>query len=211
MTDRVLVVLMMCFFVVGYIGHLIPVTLDLMLLLTPIFLLGMGILVLYPFIRKKDIPLLVWALVMYILTFTIEALGVWTGAVFGEYEYGPTLGPGLFGVPLVIGFNWVMVVMGAMELSMFIVRDRRICPVIAGALATLFDVVLEPVAIELDYWTWEGGSIPVQNYVAWFIIATLMATTYPFVRRDGVSKPLIVYLMLQTVLFLLIRAFIVGG
>ena len=145
----------------------------------------------------------------YVLTFTIEAVGVWTGAIFGEYEYGRTLGPGPFGVPLVIGFNWVIVVMGSTELARMYFKDRRIYPIIAGAVAVIFDIILEPVAMELDYWDWAGGEIPIQNYVAWFVIATLMATTYSLVRKKGASKTLIAYLLLQSVLFLVIRVFFI--
>ncbi|MGA1820444.1 MAG: carotenoid biosynthesis protein [Thermoplasmatota archaeon] len=209
--NSLLIMIMVCFFVVGYIGHVLDLTRDLMLLLTPFFLLGMGVLVLYPFFRKKDHRVLLWAFGSYAVTFTIEAVGVWTGAVFGEYEYGATLGPGLFGVPLVIGFNWVIVIMGSTELARMYVRDRRIYPIMAGIIAVVFDIILEPVAMELDYWDWEGGVIPIQNYVAWFVIATLMSSTYTFVRKEGASKPLIAYLLLQTLLFLIVRLFIVGG
>ena len=206
-----LIIIMVCFFIVGYIGHILYLTRDLMLFLTPLFLLGMGILVLYPFFWKKDHRVLIWCLGSYLVTFTIEAVRVWSGIVFGEYEYGATLGPGLFGVPLVIGFNWVIVIMGSTELARIYVRDRRISPVLAGVIAVVFDIILEPVAMELDYWDWNGGVIPIQNYVAWFIIATLMSSTYSFVRKEGTSRPLIVYLLLQTLLFLIVRLFIIGG
>ena len=53
-SETLLVVIMLCFFIVGYIGHVLEATRDLMLTLTPFFLLGMGILVLYPFMKKKD-------------------------------------------------------------------------------------------------------------------------------------------------------------
>jgi putative membrane protein len=209
--ETIIIILMVCFFSVGIIGHLLKFTRDLMLFTTPFFLLGMGALVLYPFVKKKDYRVLVWALITYLITFIIEALGVWTGHIFGEYEYGSTLGPTLFRVPLVIGFNWVIVIMGSTELSRKLVKDRKVYPLIAGFIAMLFDIILEPVAMELDYWDWAGGSIPVQNYLAWFIIASLMAYSYTIVRKEGSSKPMIVYLFLQTILFLFIRVFVVSG
>jgi hypothetical protein len=42
----------------------------------------------------------------------------------------------------------------------------------------MFDWIMEPVAIRLDYWTWAGGDIPMQNYFAWFVIATVSAFAY---------------------------------
>ena len=34
-----------------------------------------------------------------------------------------------------------------------------------------YDVLMEPVAIRLDFWHWPEGSIPLQNYFAWFVVA----------------------------------------
>jgi putative membrane protein len=36
-----------------------------------------------------------------------------------------------------------------------------------------YDLLLEPVAIKLDFWNWQGGAIPLQNYVAWYVISVV--------------------------------------
>ena len=96
-------------FTVGVIGHSISHTLDLMVFLTPFFLLGMGIFVIHSDILGKNHKFLIFLIITYVITFSIEALGVETGLVFGDYVYGTTLGFHVIGVPLVIGFNWVLV------------------------------------------------------------------------------------------------------
>jgi uncharacterized membrane protein len=40
----------------------------------------------------------------------------------------------------------------------------------AAAVMVGMDGLIEPVAIDLGWWHWFGQAIPVQNYVAWFII-----------------------------------------
>jgi uncharacterized membrane protein len=41
---------------------------------------------------------------------------------------------------------------------------------LAGFLTVLLDVALEPMASGLArYWLWEGGIIPLQNYLSWFV------------------------------------------
>jgi putative membrane protein len=30
---------------------------------------------------------------------------------------------------------------------------------------------MEPTAIELDYWKWENGIIPIYNYISWFLVS----------------------------------------
>jgi putative membrane protein len=38
----------------------------------------------------------------------------------------------------------------------------------------LLDFMIEPVAIRLDFWHWQSGIIPLQNYLMWFLVAVLM-------------------------------------
>jgi putative membrane protein len=189
-------------FSVGIVGHVVPCTHDLMIWLTPFFLFGMGIFVIHPAFLKKDFKFLTWVLITYAITFSIEALGVETGLVFGEYLYGSTLGPMFLEVPLVIGFNWVLVVVGAVMVAKKYVKNIFIASILGGAIATLFDYFLEPVAIELDYWKWAGGDIPLQNYAAWFVIGTVISFTFLKFKFDHRSDLPIHYLFVQALFFL---------
>ena len=38
----------------------------------------------------------------------------------------------------------------------------------------IYDLVLEHVAAFMDMWYWKTTSIPVQNYVAWFLISLVL-------------------------------------
>jgi putative membrane protein len=57
-------------------------------------------------------------------------------------------------------------------------KNKILLPSFAGLLALAFDFILEPVATELNYWSWEEGNIPVQNYIAWFVIGTFSAVLF---------------------------------
>jgi putative membrane protein len=172
-------------FAVGTAGHLVAHTLPWMLVLTPGFLLLTSGAVAVPSLAADGRRFALWAAGAYALTFAAEAVGVATGAVFGEYVYGPPLGWKIWDVPVIIAFNWVMVVNGAIciagrILSLRAAPGRRIAlPLLAGAIAAAFDWVMEPVAIRLDYWTGAGGSIPLQNYAAWFVLAAGLAAFHP--------------------------------
>jgi uncharacterized membrane protein len=66
-----------------------------------------------------------------------------------------------------------------------------------------YDVLLEPVAIHFDFWSWEGGSIPLQNYAAWWIIAFFMLLgAFYFVQN--LKNRLAVYIIGIQVLFFII-------
>jgi putative membrane protein len=175
-------------FGVGVIGHLLEPTRDLLLAMTPYFLLFMAIFVLLPQVLRKNKKLFLWAAPVLISTFFIEALGVRTGLVFGAYEYGPTLGRHVLDVPPVIGLNWVIVMLGAILLAGRITRRAFPRALISGALAVFFDLVMEPVAIELDYWTWDNVAVPLQNYIAWGVIAFVISLAYSWARVDASEK-----------------------
>jgi putative membrane protein len=175
---------MVILYAVGTAAHLYRPTLGLMTAMTPWFLLACGLAVIWPSFRTGDKRFLLWGAAVYIVTFFLEALGVATGLVFGEYRYGSTLGLAAFGVPLVIAFNWAVVVYGAVRIVERRKRSDLMIAVMTGAVATMFDWIMEPVAIRLDYWTWAQGYIPLQNYLAWFVIATASAFAY----RKLVSK-----------------------
>ncbi|MGA1821716.1 MAG: carotenoid biosynthesis protein [Thermoplasmatota archaeon] len=197
--------LIYCFFSVGLIGHIVGQTHDFMMDLTPIFLLLMGIAVLLPIFAGKLWKTISWLAVIYLITLAIEIIGVKTGLIFGAYDYGETLGLGLMGVPLVIGFNWTLIIIGSVSISNRVVKNRYLSAVVAGSMATFFDIILEPVAIELDYWAWDGGAIPLQNYIAWFLIGTVFALTYNLLSLKARSRLLIHYFFVQTLFFLFLR------
>lgn len=101
----------------------------------------------------------------------VEAIGTNTGIVFGDYAYGPSLGPKLWGTPLAMAVNWIIsVYLIVMILGSKIVNIWRLG--LAGALLmVIYDILLEPVAIRLDMWSWGSGTPPLQNYLAWFVIS----------------------------------------
>lgn len=109
----------------------------------------------------------------------VELLGVKTGAVFGSYQYGDTLQPQIFDVPIAIGFAWCLILLSAASiLTNFIkvsfISDYLFAFMIA-LLMTVFDYFMESPAIKLGYWTWDASSPPAQNFFAWFAIGFSLA------------------------------------
>lgn len=119
-----------------------------------------------------------------VVGFTVEAVGVHTQMVFGEYSYTASLGPRWLGVPLVIGLNWAVLV-HAVHACVCRFTESVAARVLLGATAmTGFDFVMEPAAIALDYWRWHADVVPVRNYVAWWVISAML-----FVVTEILSKP----------------------
>lgn len=187
--DIVFAVLLAGLYLVGIPSHLWPPTRPLMAVLTPYVLLATGVAALLLAIpTERRAAYLAWVGFSYVVTFALEALGVATGMVFGAYRYGEVLGSHFLGVPPVIGFNWVMVVLASIGLFSRLPGGRVYGPLLAAMAATGFDWIMEPVAIGLGYWTWDDGDIPLQNYAAWFLIALVVSAAYSLLglrsRRD---------------------------
>jgi putative membrane protein len=176
-----------------------------MLQLTPIALLINMIVVSFPWWKDKNINLLMWFLITFVFTLVIEIIGVKTGIIFGEYEYGKTLGIKLFDVPIIIGLNWVFVILGGILLAQKITDHKIILSLIASLFAVSFDFILEPVAIKLDYWSWENNMIPFQNFIAWFIISFIAAWLFTRNKIEVKNDLPLLYLIVQSVFFVVLQ------
>ena len=110
-----------------------------------------------------------------------EILGVQYGLIFGNYEYGNNLGLKLLGVPILIGFNWVVLTIICGSISSKIFKKSKILSIIFGmTLMLLIDITLEPIAPVLDYWEFVGSKAPLQNYIGWGITSLITQTLYQY-------------------------------
>jgi putative membrane protein len=193
------------FFAVGLAGHLSPSTRPLMMGLTPYALLVTAWIVAVPLVSERRPQVAVWAGATFAAGFALESAGVATGLVFGRYSYGTVLGPTLLGVPLLIGLNWPLVILGTVSLTVRFVRSPPAAALLAGALTAGFDWVLEPFAVSAGYWSWQAGSIPVQNFIAWFVISTLLALGFTARKLSVRSYIPSIAVAIQLVFFALLR------
>lgn len=136
-----------------------------------------------------------------LMGFLIEVIGVETKIIFGTYYYGDTLGIKLLHVPLVLGINWIIVAWGALSLSYILLKNFKIkfnsfrskflLVFLSSIFTVLFDFVLEPVAISLGFWFWSAGKIPLQNYLAWFLITFFFNTLIILFAKNELNKILL--------------------
>lgn len=157
---------------VGVVGLSQPKFRDLFVMLTPVNLLISAGLI---FIHHRFRPAHGWFFFfVYAAGFGVELAGVQSGAIFGEYSYGAAFGFQLGGTPLLIGVNWLLLVYGSALWAKKITDNKGLRTLFAAALMVGLDYLMEPVAVALNFWTWEGGRIPMQNFVAWFAVALVL-------------------------------------
>ncbi len=205
--ERIFTGILYSFYAFGIAGHIHPAARSSIVPFTPFILLVFGLAVLFFSIREGP-RLLLWCAGTYIITFFIEVMGARTGLIFGEYFYGGALGLKVLDVPLVIGFNWVLVVLGAVLLVGKVVKNDVLIAPVAGMVTVMFDIPLEIVAVKLGYWYWIPGGVPLQNYVAWFCISSFGAYVLVRLKMGTRSAVAVHYLIAQFVFFLMISAFV---
>jgi len=198
---KTILFVLVSFFALGVRWDALPATFPLMMAITPYVLFLFGFFVFASALPEGGARLVFWACVTFTVTFAVEAAGVATGKVFGDYSYGDVLGLKVFGVPLLIGFNWTVVVLGIASAVTRFVNHRPFAVLIIAAGGVFFDWVMEPVATGLGYWSWGGGIIPFQNYLAWFAVGLAAATGYVLsnIRLRAVYPPF--YVLIQLAFF----------
>jgi putative membrane protein len=197
---------------VGIAGFLFPSTRHIFNRLTPLaLLLSAGFLIWFhqPKFTKK---MLVVFGIIFIFSFLVEAIGVKTGLIFGAYIYGNGLGLKLFETPLMIGLNWLMLIYCTQIIAERISEDQTIRLFFAPFLMVIYDLVLEQAAPLLGMWSWAGGKIPVQNYVAWYLLAFLFHLLLQKTKTEFLNKLAIPVFVIQFLFFVvLVLYFLLSG
>ena len=156
---------------------MIPYTKNIFIVITPFaILLNMYLLGLYH--TSYSVKNIVFFLLVFLSGFFIEVVGVKTGLIFGNYHYGKALGIKLCETPLLIGINWLFLAYTGTS----IIRSFKIKPVfiilLAPLLIVIYDIVLEHAAPKTGMWFWENSTVPLKNYIAWYIIGVIFVSLF---------------------------------
>lgn len=169
------------FHLVGFIGFLVSP--EHFKSLTPLNLLLSAVLIIVMSNQSK-VSFYVALLMIALAGYWVEVLGVKTGLIFGHYHYGPALGYKLLSVPLLIGLNWALLIYAVNQFFHF--ENRYVNAILGALLMVGLDFLIEQSCARFDFWYWRGGKIPLQNYIAWFIVSFGMNL---FTQKELSKKP----------------------
>ncbi len=120
-------------------------------------------------------PQKLWILlVLASFAILVEALSITTGFPYGFFTYGSKMGWRLGGlVPWTVPFAWVPLVVGAVAISAKVVPRGAARFVLAVLLLVFTDLLLDPVAVKLGFWSYTSpGSyfgVPLSNFIGWVV------------------------------------------
>jgi len=199
--NRKAISIIIIFHLVGLIGLSIPLTRPIFLYIVPYHLLLMlAVLVLNH--NRVDNRFIFFMAIIFISGFAAEWVGVHKHWLFGDYFYGNTLGIKISRVPLIMTVNWFLLTYSASVLMQRSRLKSMLFRVIIGALIlTLLDLLIEPVAVRLDYWHWADGVVPFKNYLSWFLAGVVMLFIYELFRFKYQRVVAPVFLLIQFIFF----------
>ncbi len=196
--DKYLILFLSIFYLVGAVGMSLEEYKEQFIALSA-FHLSLNLAVLLLSKKSHTSKFYLLALAVLILGMVVETIGTKTALLFGSYTYGNTLGLKIFGVPLIIGVNWLVLVIGCSSWVKNLKTSIWVKTLLAAALMTALDFLIEPIAVEFNYWTWTEGEIPLFNYLCWFALSLPMhfaMLKWDLLENSKVPKAIVVMMFL---------------
>ena len=195
------IAIVIIFHAVGLVGFLMAFLRPFFLQIVPFHLLLMLFLMLYNHHGRK-LKLFYFLLLMMLSGFAAEWIGVHKNWLFGSYQYGATLGSKISAIPVMISINWFLLIYSASALIQKTRIKTVFANVISGAvILVLLDLLIEPVAVKFDYWSWLNNTVPIKNYIGWFVVSTVLLTVFQLFRFRYQNWVAPVFLLVQFIFF----------
>ena len=202
---RVSIIIIILFHIVGLVGFFLPALTPIFLRLVPFHLLLMLVVLIVNHYRPEE-KFWGFVLIIFFCGIIAEWIGVHKHWLFGNYNYVQTLGTKVFDIPLMIGVNWFMLVYGT---GVLMERSRlrsRLARILTGALLlVVLDLLIEPVAIKFDYWSWANNTIPLKNYICWFGVSAVFLYVFELFKFKQQSIVAPVLILVQFLFFALLQ------
>ena len=192
-------------YTVGIFGIVLNIHPD-FILLTPVNLL-VSVAVMLAFHTNWNRSMVLVLALSDLVRISAEMFGVQTGLLFGDYAYGRVLGPKMWGTPLMIGVNWMLLAYSIGVTTNHLLPRWHWFPqgVVAALLMVGLDVLIEPVAIKYGFWTWAEGAPPLQNYIGWFLVSLPLLCIFTYTQQAVRNKVAMALFGLQVLFFLILN------
>ncbi len=199
--STICIIVIILFHAVGLAGFLVPGLRTMFLRLVPFHLMLMLAVVAIAHDGDEK-RFWLFAAVAFLAGFVAEWVGVHKHWIFGDYTYGATLGAKLFDIPLTIGVNWFVLVYSTGILTRWLgIRNIWLRVLLGAIILVALDLLIEPVAIRFDYWTWTEGHPPLKNYIGWFGLGAVLLYLFEWARFEKQTIVAPVLLLVQFIFF----------
>ncbi len=129
-----------------------------------------------------------------VLALLIETSAIITGFPYGHFGYSGLLGYKLFGyTPWTVALAWTPLVLAIYAVVRRTVGSVILRIILIAIFLVVFDLVIDPGAVKIGFWRYEGGGpfhgVPVSNFVGWVFSGTIAGVVMEIFA--AVRKPLL--------------------
>lgn len=115
----------------------------------------------------------------------IETFAITTGFPYGNFIYSDLLGFRLFNlVPWTVAFAWTPLMLAAYTITARFDFKLWLRIVMIAVFLLMFDMVLDPGAVYMKFWTYSGGGffygVPLSNFAGWILSGLIGAGIIEF-------------------------------
>lgn len=147
---------------------------------------------LYYWIGMKRAVLLLIVLGLYAVI--IETFAIITSFPYSAFRYSDLIGYKLFGyTPYTVPFAYIPLLLGSFYLATRITHRRSLIIILTTSLMLLVDMVLDPAALALKFWTYETSGIfygvPGMNFIGWLLTGFIAACITLIVIKEKIKNP----------------------
>ncbi len=210
-TEQYSVIFIAVAFLLGIVLHLIPDLRPLIIRLTELNLFLMSSLI-FAFgllnNHRNLTEFTFWGLITILCVFLVAVVGINTGVLFGSFEYGSTLPTTVAHIPLVVPLNWAMLLLSAYGFFSNAVSQRHLRALLASVVVFLLNLLIQPVGVKLGYWVWDTDTIPVQNYISWFVVSIIFTQILALMKIHARSVIFKTYLIMQFLFYGILNVFL---
>lgn len=137
-----------------------------------------------PKLFKKDVysnklrNLVLFSLIVIAGAWFLYFIFAKTGSIFSDFPHPDPILPTIAGIPIAMGFIWLIAFIGSAAVVhytpniRFLIHGNLQRALLIGGVMLVFDMIMEPAAYQLGYWTWQYGVVPFWNYLVWFSFGT---------------------------------------
>lgn len=158
--------------------------------------------------KKKLTAFFLWTITAFFGIYLLQVFSINNNIIFGSCWFGGTFSHQIAGVPYIISIFWIVILFSAIALASKITSINFLRILFSSIFVVILDLFLEPVAMKLDYWQWENKSVPLQNYVIWFIISIIFSTFLIIFKLEPRSFVGRSFFLIQLAILVLINIFL---
>jgi bisanhydrobacterioruberin hydratase len=123
---------------------------------------------------------LISIITLSIYAFSIETVAIISGFPYSPFHYTDLIGMKIFGItPFTVPFAYVPLFIGCIYLASLLWKDKLKIIISCAFLVLIADMILDPAAVSLNFWSYEYSSIfygvPLQNFIGWILTGIIAA------------------------------------